>query len=303
MKMTGFVRILATALALTIAPVTANAQQSGASLFDTVVQVNDDVVTNFEIIQRARMLELFGAPGNRRELAIDQLINERLFLQAGRALNIIASEEDIVAGMEEFSERGQLNLDEFLSLIAQQGIDQESFRDFVQAGVVWREVVRARFVRQAAISDDEVAVALNRAANQGNQLVANSAEIITYATLTLPTSADAGARARVLRTLIDSCFDLRAKQDRFGTYNEVSAKAGEIPASISSQLLNLDEDESTSITLSSGQTAILMLCSRARELPEGSNEEIRAQLFNNKIASLGAGYLQELRGDAFINFK
>ena len=301
--MTGLKKLLAVLIVIFALPYASNAQTSGRTLFDTVVQVNDDVVTNFEIIQRARMLELFGAPGNRREQAIDQLINERLFLQAGRALNISASNEDIFAGMEEFAERGTLNLDEFLALISQQGIDQESFRDFIHAGVVWREVIRARFVRQAAISDNEIAVALNRAANQGNPLVANSAEITTYATLTLPSSSDAAARARVLRTEVDSCFDLRAKQGRFGTYNEVSAKNAEIPSSIASQLVNLDEDESMNITLSSGQTAVLMLCSRTRELPEGSNEEIRAQLFNNKIASLGAGYLQELRGDAFINFK
>ena len=46
-----------------------------------------------------------------------------------------------------------------------------------------------------------------------------------------------------------------------------------------------------------------MLCSRTRELAEGSDEEIRLQLFNNKVANLGAGLLQELRGDAFIDFK
>ncbi|MEM7240943.1 MAG: SurA N-terminal domain-containing protein [Pseudomonadota bacterium] len=276
--------------------------QSGATLFDTVVQVNDDVVTNFELIQRTRMLELFGATGNRRETALDQLINERIFLQAGRAQNIVPTEEDVFAGMEEFISRGNLNLDEFLALLAQQGIDQESFRDFIAAGVVWREVVRSRFVRQVTISDDEVAIALNRAANLGNPLVANSAEITTYATLTLPNTADAGARARVLRTEIDNCFDLRANQDK-GVFEEISAKNAEIPASIASELVNLDTDETTSITLQSGRVAVLMLCDRTRELPEGSDEEIRAQLFSNKVAGLGAGLLQELRGDAFIDFK
>ena len=241
----NLIKIGCVAALITIGSITKAPAQSGATLFDAVVQVNDDVVTNFELIQRARMLELFGATGNRRELALDQLINERIYLQAGRSQNIEPTEEDIFAGMEEFISRGNLNLDEFLSLLAQQGIDQESFRDFIAASVVWREVVRARFVRQVNISDEEVAIALNRAANLGNPLVANSAEITTYATLTLPNSADAGARARVMRTEVDNCFDLRAKQDK-GTFEQVSAKNSEIPASRTSVLVDLDPDEALS---------------------------------------------------------
>ena len=289
-------------MSLLALPTLANAQNL-RTMFDTVVKVNDDVVTNFEVVQRARMLELFGLQGNFRQTAIDQLINERIYLQAGRLQNISLAEEDIFEAMEEFANRGGLSLDEFLSLLAQQDIAQESFRDFIQAGVIWREVVRSRFLRQSRISDEEVQIALSRSSNLGNPLVSNAQEITTYATLVMPNTPDAPARARVLRTEVDSCFDLRAQAKKIGQFEEVSSKNASISSSIAAELINLDEDESTNITLSNGRTAILMLCSRQKELPEGVDEEIRTQLFNNKIASLGAGLLQELRGDAFILYK
>ena len=84
-----------------VAPLTVSAQNM-RTMFDPAVQVNDDVITNFEIAQRARLLELLGLQSNFRQTAIEQLIDERIYLQAGRSQNITLAEEDIFAGMEEF---------------------------------------------------------------------------------------------------------------------------------------------------------------------------------------------------------
>jgi peptidyl-prolyl cis-trans isomerase SurA len=46
-----------------------------------------------------------------------------------------------------------------------------------------------------------------------------------------------------------------------------------------------------------------MLCDRLRELPEGTRENIRNGLFNQRVGGFGQGYLEELKADAVIVYK
>jgi hypothetical protein len=121
-----------------------------------VARVNDKVVTQFELDQRIRFLEALRAPGVMRESALDALIDERLQLQAGEQLGIEITDEQILAGMEEFAQRAELTTEQFVAAITQEGVSRETFEDFVRAGLVWREVVGARFAPQATVTEAEI---------------------------------------------------------------------------------------------------------------------------------------------------
>jgi peptidyl-prolyl cis-trans isomerase SurA len=139
-------RILTPLAALAIAAMTAFVQPAAAqSLFAPVARVNDSVITAWEVDQRARFLDLFRTPGDTRQIAIDRLIEERLQRQAAEAAGLVPSPEAIEAGMTEFAGRVNLTVDEFIQAIGQGGVSGEAFRDFVVAGIAWRELVRQRF--------------------------------------------------------------------------------------------------------------------------------------------------------------
>lgn len=143
---------------------TAAAQQGGP--FAARLYVDDRVITNYEFDQRVRMLTLFRAPGDIQEQAQSSLIDDRLRLNAAQRAGLAATPEVIRTGMEEFASRANLSADEFIKALAQGGVSEESFRDFVEAGILWREVVRQRFVGKVTISDAEIdrAIAASRAA-------------------------------------------------------------------------------------------------------------------------------------------
>ncbi|MGM0742986.1 MAG: peptidylprolyl isomerase [Pseudomonadota bacterium] len=135
------------------------------NLFTPVIKVNDQAITRYEIQQRARMLTLFRAPGNPRELAREQLIEERLKLDAARASGIELEEEEIQAGLEEFAGRANMDAEQFIRALEGAGVAAESYRDFVKAGLTWRELVGARFARRISVSEADLARA--RAAVSG----------------------------------------------------------------------------------------------------------------------------------------
>lgn len=136
------------------------------NLFAPRVIVNERVISNYELDQRIQFLRLLRSPGDIEKLALDGLIDDRLRLHAAETLEISVTPEQVTAGMEEFAGRSNLTSDKFIEVLAQSGIESQAFRDFVKAGMVWREVVRTKFGQISQISDAEVDRALAAASQK-----------------------------------------------------------------------------------------------------------------------------------------
>lgn len=151
----------AAAIALGLALVTPGLAQD---LFTPRLYVNDRVITNYEVEQRALFLRVLRAPGNPEEEALKALTEDRLRQTEAERLDIALSEEALTQGLTEFASRANLSVEDFVAELAKAGIAAETFRDFVAAGILWREVVRARFVGQVPISENDIDRALEASA-------------------------------------------------------------------------------------------------------------------------------------------
>lgn len=152
---------LLAALAAPCSPVVAQGS------FSPVLTVNGRAITGYELDQRARFLALIGAPGDPLAEAEKALIEDRIRQDAAKRAGIAVTADQVKAGMEEFAGRANLSAEEFLKAIAQGGIEPETFRDFVSAGILWRELVRAKFAGRVIISDAEVDRALSVGQGRG----------------------------------------------------------------------------------------------------------------------------------------
>lgn len=150
------------------------------TLFDPVVKVDETVVTQYEWDQRMALMQALNQTGDIESLALDQLIDERLQVAAAARLGVVATPEAIDAGMEEFAQRADLTKEEFLNALSQEGVDAESFRDFVTAGIVWRETVQQEFTRFVNVSEADIDRAISLTGTIG------SAEI-QFSEIYLPT--------------------------------------------------------------------------------------------------------------------
>lgn len=141
---------LASALLLGgLAPVQANP-------FQTVVTVNGRAITQYELDQRLRFLEILNQPGDLPAMARSSLIEDRLRGFAAKEAGIAVTAEQVSAGMTEFAGRANMTAEEFVAATGEMGLDPETFRDFVAAGVAWREVVRAKFAGKVTITEAEI---------------------------------------------------------------------------------------------------------------------------------------------------
>lgn len=225
------------ALALAALGVSAPAQAQGQ--FAPVARIDGEVVTSYELAQRTAFLRLLGAPGDVRALAMDQLVNERLQLREAGIAGIEVEDEAVTAGMDEFAQRGGLNGEQMLQFLAQAGVAAETFRDFVRAGVIWREYSREVFLPRVSISNAEIEEAMARAeADPGIRVLLS--EIVLPAGDPATRKASQ-ARAARLTGLDEEAFEDAAKRFSAGpsrnnggrmTWADVTALPPEVGAAV-----------------------------------------------------------------------
>lgn len=166
-------RFSRTAAAATVAFAlsTAATPLAAQGLFSPAVTVDGAVITNYELNQRALFMGILRTPGNPEIEARKELINDRLKLAVLEEVGITVSDEDIVAGMTELAGRANLSLNEFLTVLKQNGVDQETLRDFTRVGLGWRDYVGGRFLARARPTEAEIDRAMGQAGSGGVQVL------------------------------------------------------------------------------------------------------------------------------------
>lgn len=134
------------------------------NLFAPRLYVNDMVISEYEVQQRALFMKLLRAPGNPEEEALKALIEDKLRLSETKRLGLKANEQEVAQGMTEFAGRANLTAEQLVAELAKAGISAETLRDFVTAGVLWRTAVRERYRGQVSVSEADVDKALQSTA-------------------------------------------------------------------------------------------------------------------------------------------
>ncbi|MCX7890214.1 MAG: peptidylprolyl isomerase [Rhodobacteraceae bacterium] len=137
------------------------------SEFSAVITVNGRAITGYELDQRIKFLTVLRAPGDIPAQAEQALIEDRVRLDAARRAGITVKPEQIQAGVAEFAARANLTPEEFVKAIGEAGVAPETFRDFVAAGIIWREVVRARFGNRVTVTEAEIDRAMSVTMRRG----------------------------------------------------------------------------------------------------------------------------------------
>jgi peptidyl-prolyl cis-trans isomerase SurA len=124
--------------------------------FAPILYVGNRVITQYELDQRALFLRLLRSPGNPDKIAMDALIEDRLRMIEAERLGLEVTPEALQGGLEEFASRANLTAEQFIGALAQGGVEPQAFRDFVEAGLIWRDVIRGKYLGLVTVTEAEV---------------------------------------------------------------------------------------------------------------------------------------------------
>jgi peptidyl-prolyl cis-trans isomerase SurA len=239
-RLTRSIAVLGLGL-MTAAPVSAQ------NLFAPVAKVNESVVTEFEVQQRQRFLEVLNAPGATREGALTSLIDERLRNEAVAEAGIELTPQGINDSLAEFASRADLSTEEFTQALGQSGVSRETFRDFVVNSVGWRELVRARYASRVQITDAEISRALGETQGSGVRVLVS--EII------IPAPPQQAARVNALAEQISQSKSTAEFSSYASRYSATASRGRggrlpwqnltDLPPSLQPLILNLAPGEVT----------------------------------------------------------
>lgn len=241
---------LAGFLVLILWPAVSTAQNQ----FSPVVQINDTAITQYELSQRELLLSVLRTPGFIEKVALENLINERLQLSAATLAGITVDDDELAAGIEEFSARANLTGEQLIVELNKEGISTESFRDFVLSGLAWRELVQSRFGASSIVSDGEVNRAIDRAFEQaGNRATARVLISEIYLAANTPQAkAESEALAKqIAKAESFAGFSAAARKYSIGPSAQRGGRVetwvslSDLPAAIGSTLLQMKPGEIT----------------------------------------------------------
>ena len=120
--------------------------------FAPAIQVDDMIITNYEVQQRTAFFELLKFPGNPKKEAEKSLIDDRLKIRAAKKLGVIFKPRALNYEMEIFAKRANLTIDQFSQRLKKARIDRITWENYMQVPVIWFETVNRKFASEISSS-------------------------------------------------------------------------------------------------------------------------------------------------------
>jgi peptidyl-prolyl cis-trans isomerase SurA len=290
----------------------------GVTPFRPVAVVNDSVITGFDLAQRAQLLSLLGYPASRadqlRTDALDQLIEDKLKLQAGKQMGITPTPEMIASGVEQYARQANVAPDAFRASLTSRGVTSQAIDDMVGAQMVWLNVVRTRFAGRVEPAESEIDAELAQRASA-------AATEYRISEIGLPlqgdgrTEAETRALAARLSETLNQGGDFQEAVARYSDSPSAArggevgwVTAGSMPPELRQTLAAMQVGQVSRPIQVSGGISILKVedkrqSAAAPGAEDGAREAVRTQLMNQRSERLAEGLLQEMRRDALIQVR
>lgn len=246
-------------------------------------------------------------PGLRAK-ATEELIEEKLKLQEGKRLSIVITKDEVDKLFKGIADRNKLSLDKFIGQLRSQGIDPETMKARMKAGMVWRDVLRKRFGHQVSVTGREVDRLIE---SSGAATGEDSVELqLQKITLSIPGRIDQRAMARRLaeaeglRRKFGGCKTIPALAQglKDAKYENLGGRAAStIPEPTRSLLLNAKDGEMVPPSLGAAGVELYAVCGR-KIVKVDDQKRLKAQeeLTMREFELLSRRHLRDLRTDALI---
>jgi peptidyl-prolyl cis-trans isomerase SurA len=239
---------------------------------------------------------------------MEELIEERLKLQAARKLGVEVTGAEVKNLLKEVAERNKMTFEEFAQHLKGQGVDIGTMGEKFRAGKAWREMIARRYAAQASVSQRDVDLFLaNAAAEAGVDAVELQLHKISLA-LAGRTDQTAWTRryseAEGLRRRFAGCKSMgdlakSAADSRFEDMKFV--KPASIAEPMRSMLLSAKDNEVLPPVTTAGGVDLYAVC--GRRAIGGDQEKAKALLQNKELGILAERHMRNLKQEADIVYK
>jgi peptidyl-prolyl cis-trans isomerase SurA len=247
-----------------------------------------------------------------RKAALEEIIDERIKVQAAKKAGITVSEADVTASVLEIAKKNDKDEKAFGVMLSGMGVNLNTMKDRFRAGIAWRDVVRRQFGHQISIGQQDIEKAVASAAGGPN---AGTLTDLGLLKVILPFPPKSDEKAKTARfadaeKLRQKFTDCRATPGLVQTvpgakYEDLGTKEASIfQEPTRSVLLNAKIGEMTPPSFGAGAVEMYAVCNRQqRSVAESKREEATRELQSQEFELLARKHLKSLRQDAVIDYR
>ncbi len=300
--------IAVTLLALCLVSIPA----SNARAQNAVVVVNGDPITNFDIDQRIKLIQLSNpAKAPTRPEALEELINDRVKIKEGKKFNLDMTPAEIETQYATMGARMRLSADQLNKVLEGRGIRPETLKARLKADSIWSQLVRGRFGQNLIVAEKDIASAIEVKGDGKEQSDSFEYKMRPVVLFTQKGAAQSSTDLRkkdaeTLRARVQSCEQaeglFRAMRDGV-IRDQVVKTSADLPPALREVLDKTPIGQMTPPEITRQGVEMVVLCSRAPSTETPAKREAREKLFTQKYETQAKKYLQEARRSSMIEYR
>lgn len=277
-----------------------------------VLMVNGDPITNFDIEQRSKLLQVSTQKAPPRQDVIEELINEKLKIQLLRRYMIPDIDKDVDNAFANMARRMRQSPRQFTDHLAKTGVNVETLKSRMKADIIWTQIIRGRYQASFQFSERDIQSKIEAKNPQGATTTQSYDYTLRPILFVVPRGSPPEAfQARVkeaesLRAQFRSCEESIpiARSLRYVAVRPpVTKNSAELPATLRDILTKTEIGRLTPPETTLQGIEVYAVCSRKESDNALEKKEARDQLYSEVFESRAKAYLKELRSQAMIEYK
>jgi peptidyl-prolyl cis-trans isomerase SurA len=286
---------------------------AGAQAQLVAVIVNGDPITNFDVEQRAKLIQVSTHKTPPRKEVIDELIDEKLKVQLLKRYQIEGIEKDVENAFTNMARRMRTTPKEFADQLVKQGIQAETIKARIRSEIVWTQIIRGRFQSSFQFSEKDIQARLASKRPEDTTAVGYDytlRPILFVVPRGSPASVIEERRkeAEALRARFQSCeqgLPLARGLRHVAVRLAVMKSSSELAPALRAVLEKTEIGKLTSPELTMQGVEVYALCAKRQSDADNApaKKEMRDEMFKEQFENLSKTYLKELRSQAMIEYR
>jgi len=268
------------------------------------VTVNDTPITDLQISQRAKLMQMEHHPGNLTQAASDELINEALELGDAKRLGISISDAQVDSAFLSVARNLRISQDKLTAVLGASGVGIDTLKDRLRATLAWNQISQNVITPRVQFSEADLAKQAALKANASNSYDYILKEIVFVMPGGKGSPSARTGDANRYRAQFKGCDSAVPLSEKFvdAAVTDVGRRhATQMPEAVASELGKLPVGGITKPRVVQGGVSMLAICSKeeAKDLTFITNQ-LRQSAGNDQLKGETDKYLASLRAKAKI---
>jgi peptidyl-prolyl cis-trans isomerase SurA len=276
------------------------------------VIVNGAPITTYDIEQRTKFntLSTHKTPG--RQEVIEELIDEKLKVQAGERYKLEVGSSDVDNAYTNMARRMRLTPEQLTGALNHAGVDAQTLKARIKADIAWQQIVRGKFSSSLQLRDKDVFAKLAGANKDEKKEVGYEYVLRPVLLIVAPGASEQvidgrKREAEALRVRFENCesgLKFASALRDVAVRDQIIKSSADLAPAMRKILDDVTVGKLTSPDVTPQGVQMFALCAkRENQVDSAAVKEARDEMFAAQFQAKSKRYLEELRRGSMIEVK